>query len=165
MGFRAKLVGTALSWLKAVANDILRLFNLAGTGAQPLIWFSENWLGILIVLLIIGVCADFAVWILRWRPHWAWFHLKRIVVNDASLVAESEDREERLMDGEPVRHTEYVVPKDEVSNRTKRVRHSRASSARTEDLDDYEGMFEVGGGDEPETPDERVFEVREPKKK
>lgn len=77
-----------LGWLKGVANWILGLFDLAGSsGFSPLAWLSENWLGMLITLLIIGVVADLVVWLLRWRPHWVWFNKKRIVINDDNFFA------------------------------------------------------------------------------
>ena len=72
-----------LSWLKGVASWILGLFDLAGSsGFSPLTWLSENWLPMLIVLLVAGVVIDLLVWLVRWRPHWIWFNKKRIVIND-----------------------------------------------------------------------------------
>lgn len=82
------VMNVMLGWLKGVASWILGLFDLAGSsGFSPLSWLSENWLHILIVLLIAGVAADVLVWLLRWRPHWVWFNKKRIVINDDNFFA------------------------------------------------------------------------------
>lgn len=82
------VMNVMLGWLKGVASWILGLFDLAGSsGFSPLSWLSENWLQILIVLLIAGVVIDVLVWLLRWRPHWVWFNKKRIVINDDNFFA------------------------------------------------------------------------------
>lgn len=82
------VMNVMLGWLKGVANWILGLFDLAGSsGFSPLGWLAENWLQILIVLLIAGVVMDVLVWLLRWRPHWVWFNKKRIVINDDNFFA------------------------------------------------------------------------------
>ena len=73
------LVNLTLGWLKGLANWVLKLFNLAGSGGSPLLWLSENWLKLLIILLIIGVALDWLVWMIRWRPYWVWFRKKRII--------------------------------------------------------------------------------------
>lgn len=80
------IINTMLGWLKWLANWVLKLFNLAG-GGSPLEWLSKNWLKLLILLMIIGVVTDFVVWMLRWRPYWAWFKKKRIIVNDERMLA------------------------------------------------------------------------------
>lgn len=82
------VMNVMFGWLKGVANWILGLFNLAGSGGfSPLAWLSENWLQLLIVLLVAGVVIDVIVWLLRWRPHWVWFNKKRIVINDDNFFA------------------------------------------------------------------------------
>ena len=80
------VVSTMLSWLKGLANWVLRLFNLAG-GGSPLAWLSQNWLRLLIILLIVGTVIDFLVWFFRWRPYWVWFRKKRVIINDEDYFA------------------------------------------------------------------------------
>lgn len=70
-----------LFWLNRLAKWALGLFDLS-EGFSPLKWLANNWLGILIALLIIGLAVDLLVWLLRWRPHWIWFNKKRIIIDD-----------------------------------------------------------------------------------
>ena len=105
-GYSNAIVNAMLGWLKALANWVLKLFNLAGSGGNPLLWLSENWLKLLIVLLILGVAMDWLVWMIRWRPYWIWFKKKRIIVNDERFLAGEEDLDD---DGE-LAQRQYVVP-------------------------------------------------------
>ncbi len=104
-GYTNAVVNIMLGWLKALANWVLKLFNLAGSGGNPLKWLSENWLTLLIILLVAGVVLDWLVWMIRWRPYWVWFKKKRIIVNDEKfLEGEGMDEEDFQMD------QQYVVP-------------------------------------------------------
>lgn len=85
-GYANAIINTMLGWLKGLANWVLKLFNLAG-GGSPLEWLSRNWLKLLILFMIIGVVTDRVVWLIRWRPYWAWFKKKRIIVNDERMLA------------------------------------------------------------------------------
>ena len=106
-GYANAVVNVMLGWLKGLANWVLKLFNLAGSGGNPLLWLSENWLKLLIVLLVTGVVIDWLVWMIRWRPYWVWFRKKRIIVNDERLLRGEElDKE----DYEAMMEKEYEVP-------------------------------------------------------
>lgn len=78
-GYANAIINTMLGWLKGLANWVLKLFNLA---AEVRRWngFRSNWLKLLILFMIIGVVTDRVVWLIRWRPYWAWFKKKRIIV-------------------------------------------------------------------------------------
>ena len=94
-GYSNAIVDTMLGWLKGLANWVLRLFNLAGsTGGSPLLWLSQNWLRLLVLLLVIGVAGDILVWLFRWRPHWVWFRKTRVIVNDDRFFNESDIQEQ-----------------------------------------------------------------------
>lgn len=93
-GYSSAIVDGMLGWLKGLANWVLRLFNLAGSGGSPLLWLSQNWLRLLIVLLVIGVAADILVWLVRWRPHWVWFRRMRVIVDDDRFFNESDIQEQ-----------------------------------------------------------------------
>jgi len=113
-GYTNAIVNVMLGWLKALANWVLKLFNLAGSGGNPLLWLSENWLKLLIVLLVAGVVLDWLVWMIRWRPYWVWFRKKRIIVNDERLLKGEELDEE---DFEEMMEQQYVVPSTVVKRR------------------------------------------------
>ena len=89
-GYSNAVVNAMLGWLKGLATWVLRLFNLSG-GGSPLKFLADNWLKLLIICLIIGVVMDRLVWILRWRPHWVWFHKKRVIINDKNFFADEND--------------------------------------------------------------------------
>ncbi len=93
--YSSAIVDTMLGWLKGFANWVLRLFHLAGSaGANPLLWLSRNWLFLLIVLMAVGVAGDILVWLVRWRPHWVWFHKERVIVNDENFFNDSDIRDQ-----------------------------------------------------------------------
>ena len=90
-GYSNAIVDTMLGWLKGFANWVLKLFNLAGSsGGSPLLWLSQNWLKLLVVLMIVGVSVDILVWLVRWRPHWVWFRKLRVIVDDDRFFNEAD---------------------------------------------------------------------------
>ena len=123
-GYSNAIISTLLGWLKGLANWVLKLFDLAGGGASPLLWLSRHWLQLLVVLLIVGVGLDLLVWMLRWRPHWAWFKRKRVVVNDERILSEEEVDD---LPSEDILEQRYVVP-NTVAPRPKRRAAAAAPS-------------------------------------
>ena len=86
-GYANAIVNAMLGWLKGLASWVLRLFNLSG-GFSPLKFLADNWLKLLIVLLVVGVVMDLLIWLIRWRPHWVWFRKKRVIINDKNFFAD-----------------------------------------------------------------------------
>ena len=113
-GYSNAIVNVLLGWLKGLANWVLKLFNLAGSGGSPLTWLSQNWLKLLILLMAVGVVMDWLVWMIRWRPYWVWFRKKRIIVNDERFLSEEELSEAERDD--PLEQR-YVVPSTVVKRR------------------------------------------------
>ena len=119
------IVDAMLGWLKGLANWVLRLFNLAGSGGgSPLLWLSQNWLKLLIVLMIVGVGVDLLVWLVRWRPHWVWFRRTRVIVNDDRFFDESDIQDKLNPDDDELERNweerDYVVASTMVSRMTDR---------------------------------------------
>lgn len=137
-GYSNAIVDTMLGWLKGLANWVLRLFNLAGsTGGSPLLWLSQNWLRLLVLLLIIGVAGDILVWLFRWRPHWVWFRKTRVIVNDERFFNESDIQEQLHQDDDDLldrnwEERDYVVASTVVGRRARREDKPSAQRRRTE---------------------------------
>ena len=127
-GYSNVIVNVLLGWLKGLANWVLKLFNLAGSGGSSLLWLSQNWLKLLILLMIVGVAMDWLVWMIRWRPYWVWFRKKRIIVNDERFLSEEElsgdDRDDPL-------EQRYVVPSTVVKRRENQSAAQRPRVRRT----------------------------------
>ena len=102
-GVANAIVNVMVGWLKGVAGWVLKLFNLAGSGGSPLLWLSQNWLKLLVLLLVVGVAIDWLVWMIRWRPYWVWMRKKRIIVNDEKMLEDEEEYGEEA-------GKRYVVP-------------------------------------------------------
>lgn len=119
-GYSNAIVNALLGWLKGLANWVLKLFNLAGSGASPLLWLSQNWLKLLIFLLILGMAMDWLIWMIRWRPYWIWMRKKRIIVNDERFLTEKDFEDAELAEeGDPI-DRRYVVPSTVVKRREAR---------------------------------------------
>jgi len=88
------IMNALLGWLKALADWTLGLFDLSD-GSSPIKWMADNWLFLLIVLMIVGVLIDFLIWLIRWRPYWIWLDKKRIIIDDDHYF----DGEELLQGG------------------------------------------------------------------
>ena len=129
-GYSNAIVNVLLGWLKGLANWVLKLFNLAGNGGSPLLWLSQNWLKLLILLMVVGIVMDWLVWMIRWRPYWVWFRKKRIIVKDERFLSEEELSED---DSDDPLEQRYVVPSTVVKRRetpqpAQRTRVRRAAS-------------------------------------
>ncbi|MBQ1255955.1 MAG: hypothetical protein IIX93_01605 [Clostridia bacterium] len=142
-GFAADFLQILLGWLQSLFNGIWALFS-GGSGGSVLRWLSENWLSLLLALLIFGIVTDTVVYLIRWRPFWWWFRKKRMVIDDEVYddylhVKVSKRKDEK-----------YVVP----STIVKRTR-------KTDDSFDDEDIFEVKSKKKKRDP----FEVQPTRKR
>ncbi len=84
--FANGFVNAMLGWIRWVADRIARMFQTSSaqgsSGNALLNWFSQNWVTLLVTLVVLGVVADWLVWLVRWRPYWVWFHKKRVLMDD-----------------------------------------------------------------------------------
>ncbi len=69
--FARTLITFLFGWLRRLLQNLLAFFS-EGTGSGLLTWLGEHWLHILILLIVLGVAGDFAVWMVRWRPYLIW---------------------------------------------------------------------------------------------
>ena len=135
-GYSEAIVDTMLGWLKGLANWVLRLFNLAGsTGGSPLLWLSQNWLKLLIFLMVVGISVDILVWLVRWRPHWVWFRKTRVIVNDDRFFNEADIQEQLHLDDDDFldknwEERDYVVASTVVDRHVDRERADKPVTGR-----------------------------------
>ena len=102
-GFAADFLQILLGWLQNLFNGVWALFS-GGSGGSVLRWFSQNWLSLLVMLLIFGIVTDTVIYLIRWRPFWWWFRKKRMVIDDEVYDDYLEKTSRRTKDGK------YVVP-------------------------------------------------------
>ncbi len=125
-GFAADFLQVLLGWLQSLFNGVWALFS-GGSGGSVLRWFSENWISLLIVLLVFGIVTDIVVYLIRWRPFWWWFRKKRMVIDDEVYDDYLGVKVNKTKDGK------YVVPSTIVKRNRKR---------EEDDFED-EDIFEV----------------------
>lgn len=103
-GYAENFVSFMLGWIRSLAASIAGLFRTGGAassgGRAMTQWLSENWLILLIVLIVIGILTDWIIWLIRWRPHWLWFRKHRVILDDR---VEEHVSEERLLDAYDMR--------------------------------------------------------------
>jgi hypothetical protein len=82
--FSDSFIKGMLGWIRWIASSIANLFQSGGqsSGDMSMIsWFADNWIKILIGLIVVGVLADWLVWMARWRPYWVWFSKRRLLLD------------------------------------------------------------------------------------
>ncbi len=125
-GFAADFLQILLGWLQSLFNGVWALFS-GGSGGSVLRWFAENWLSLLVALLVFGIVTDVIVYLIRWRPFWWWFRKKRMVIDDEVYDNYLGVKVNKTKDGK------YVVPSTIVKRNRKR---------EEDDFED-EDIFEV----------------------
>ncbi len=109
-GFAADFLQILFGWLQNLFNGIWALFS-GGSGGSVLRWLSENWLSLLVVLLVFGIVTDVVIYLIRWRPFWWWFRKKRMVIDDEVYDDYLGMKVSKTTDGN------YVVPSTIVKRR------------------------------------------------
>lgn len=84
--FSDSFIKGMLGWIRWIASSIANLFQ-SGSGHSSgdmsmVAWFADNWIKILIGLIVVGVLIDWMVWMARWRPYWVWFRKRRILLDN-----------------------------------------------------------------------------------
>jgi hypothetical protein len=83
--FADSFIKGMLGWIRWIASSIANLFQ-TGSGRSgdmsTITWFADNWIKILIGLIVVGVLVDWLVWMARWRPYWVWFRRRRILLDN-----------------------------------------------------------------------------------
>lgn len=93
--FTDSFIKSMLGWIRWIASSIANLFQGGSGGSggsmSTVAWFADNWIKILIALIVIGVVIDWLVWMTRWRPYWVWFRKRRILLeNDVDGIDEDD---------------------------------------------------------------------------
>ena len=83
--FSDSFIKGMLGWIRWIASSIANLFQSGGHSSgdmSTITWFADNWIKILIGLIVVGVLVDWLVWMARWRPYWVWFRKRRILLDN-----------------------------------------------------------------------------------
>ncbi len=118
------LITIMLGWVRGFTDWIWNIINLGdgSAGRSFLGWFSENWLKLVVVLVIAGIVIDWLVWLVRWRPYWLWFGKKRRILDDTDQTPVENARRrseaphfksEALPRTEPIAHPELTEDYEE----------------------------------------------------
>lgn len=160
-GYGETFTTMMLGWIRGLASSIASMFQSNGgadatSGAAVLSWFSEHWLTLLIVLIVIGVLVDWIVWLIRWRPHWLWFGKRRIVLDDS---VDELDGDLRYMD-EPRFRSSVLARDDEYDEYDEYAQYDDDDdlSAYEDMLDEYNQFDEDPVGDYDEAYDDEGYE-------
>lgn len=68
--FADRLFALLLGWTRSLFNGLWNLFTNNVDGLAG--FLRRFWLPFILVLLIFGTLADYIVWLIRWRPYYAW---------------------------------------------------------------------------------------------
>ena len=70
-GFTEWLFSALLSWMQIIYNW---LWSMLASGGQNefMPWFSDNWLKIVLILIIVGLVVDYTIYLMRWQPYHVW---------------------------------------------------------------------------------------------
>ena len=105
--FSDSFIKGMLGWIRWIASSIANLFQ-SGSGhssgdMSAITWFADNWIKLLIALIVVGVVVDWLVWMARWRPYWVWFRRRRILLNNDVDGIDDDDLMLRYRDMAPSR--------------------------------------------------------------
>lgn len=133
--FADSFIKGMLGWIRWIASSIANLFQ-TGSGRSgdmsAISWFADNWIKILIGLIVVGVLVDWLVWMARWRPYWVWFRRRRVLLDNEV---------EGIDDDDLMLHYSDMAPA--------RARRGSADSLDMDDLDDdRSGAYDIDDFDE-----------------
>lgn len=132
--FADSFIKGMLGWIRWIASSIANLLQTgSGRGNMSAIsWFADNWIKILIGLIVVGVLVDWLVWMARWRPYWVWFRRRRVLLDNEV---------EGIDDDDLMLHYSDMAPA--------RARRGAADSLDLDDLDDDQsGAYDIDDFDE-----------------
>ncbi len=70
-GYLTSALSAMLGWVRGIASSIWQMIAGENTGSL-LRYIADHWKGILLTICIMGVAADFAVYLFRWQPYKVW---------------------------------------------------------------------------------------------
>ncbi len=140
-GFADNFIKGMLGWIRGLASSIAKMFQSTGSGSSSgtslINWFGQNWLWLLLSLIVLGIVVDWVVWMLRWRPYWLWFRKRRIVLDDDI----DETMSERELD-------------ERYSARVRAARFTSSALTRDDPYDAYDEYYGYDDADSGYTEDE-----------
>lgn len=88
--FANSIFSVMLGWIQ---NTVAWIWNTAGSqdGGGVIGWIGRNWLGLAIVLCVVGVAMDLIIHLLRWQPYKVWASFLRRVTGRQDEPEEQRD--------------------------------------------------------------------------
>jgi|GEM_PF-1986908 len=169
--FSDSFIKGMLGWIRWIASSIANLFQ-SGSGhssgdMSAITWFADNWIKLLIALIVVGVVVDWLVWMARWRPYWVWFRRRRILLNNDVDGIDDDDLMLRYRDMAPSRRGDGLDldDLDDLGDlddiRPARRGPNRFDEDEDEDGEDGEAASRRGGPDFDELYDDRYGDYAE----
>ena len=86
--FTDSLFSALMSWVRALVSAIWALFDSERT--TVLEFLAKNWIGIAVLIIVVGLVADWLVWLIRWQPYHIWAQRVRKLLRIAQMEDETE---------------------------------------------------------------------------
>lgn len=94
-GFANSALNLLLGWVRGAAQWLWQLIE-SPNGSALINWLSKHWLAAVIVLCVVGVLADFVIYLFRWRPDQVWRSFFRRMAHRSPRVAQSVASQDKL---------------------------------------------------------------------
>ena len=60
-------------FLHGLSDRVWAFIRGGGSNAGVFSWLAAHWIEVIVFMVIVGVLADWFIWIVRWRPYLLWF--------------------------------------------------------------------------------------------
>ena len=142
--FAQGIIEALLGWIRWLTSWVWDFFQADMAGGF-ISWFAAHWLSMAVTFIIIGLIADFIVWMIRWRPYWLWLRKRQIIYEEVEAKPEAP----RPVRRRPQRHMPVVHQRDYVDpfSSGEIDPYASASAAQPDkdgaSTDDWEALWDI----------------------
>ena len=146
--FTQGVVEILLGWIRWLTSWVWDFFQADMAGGF-ISWFAAHWLSMAVTFMIIGLIADFIVWMIRWRPYWLWLRKRQVIYEEVPREQSDEPpAPRRVRRPRPRRHMPSAYKRDYIdpfsSGEIDPYAKLRASDADADGADDWEALWDIG---------------------